>query len=90
MMVAEFRKRKDYIVGALNDIPGIHCPMPGGAFYVFPNVSGLYGRSYEEENHKFDGVYRISARWRQRGHVPGVAFGSDDHIRLSYATSHEH
>ncbi|MDD4091221.1 MAG: pyridoxal phosphate-dependent aminotransferase [Smithellaceae bacterium] len=88
MMVAEFRKRKDYIVGALNDIPGIHCPMPGGAFYVFPNVSGLYGRSYEGKKitnstefieYLLDGANVAT--------VPGVAFGSDDHIRLSYATS---
>lgn len=88
MMVAEFRKRKDYIVGALNDIPGIHCPMPGGAFYVFPNVSALYGRSYEGKKitnstefieYLLDGANVAT--------VPGVAFGSDDHIRLSYATS---
>jgi aspartate aminotransferase len=88
MMVAEFRKRKDYIVGALNDIPGIYCPMPGGAFYVFPNVSGLYGRSYEGKKitnstefieYLLDGANVAT--------VPGVAFGSDDHIRLSYATS---
>ncbi len=88
MMVAEFRKRKDYIVGALNDIPGIHCPMPGGAFYVFPNVSALYGRSYEGKKitdstefieYLLDGANVAT--------VPGAAFGSDDHIRLSYATS---
>ena len=88
MMVAEFRKRKDYIVGALNDIPGIFCPMPSGAFYVFPNVSALYGRSYEGKKitnstefieYLLDGANVAT--------VPGVAFGSDDHIRLSYATS---
>jgi aspartate aminotransferase len=88
MMVAEFRKRKDYIVGALNDIPGIHCPMPSGTFYVFPNVSDLYGRSYEGKKitnstefieYLLDGANVAT--------VPGVAFGSDDHIRLSYATS---
>ena len=88
MMVAEFKKRKDYIVDALNDIPGIFCPMPEGAFYVFPNVSALYGRSYEGKKisnstefieYLLDGANVAT--------VPGVAFGSDDHIRLSYATS---
>jgi aspartate/methionine/tyrosine aminotransferase len=42
-MVAEFRNRRDYVVPALNDIPGIRCRMPLGAFYVFPNVDGLCG-----------------------------------------------
>ena len=88
MMVAEFKKRKDAIVDALNDIPGIFCPMPEGAFYVFPNVSALYGRSYEGKKisnstefieYLLDGANVAT--------VPGVAFGSDDHIRLSYATS---
>jgi len=40
-MVAEFRRRRDAIVLGLNDIPGIRCCMPHGAFYVFPNISGL-------------------------------------------------
>ena len=88
MMVAEFEKRKNCIVEALNDIPGIQCLMPGGAFYVFPNVSALYGRSYEGKKisnstefieYLLDGANVAT--------VPGVAFGSDDHIRLSYATS---
>ncbi|NLA42334.1 MAG: pyridoxal phosphate-dependent aminotransferase [Smithella sp.] len=87
-MAAEFRKRKDYIVGALNDIPGIFCPIPEGAFYVFPNVSALYGRSHEGKKisnstefieYLLDGANVAT--------VPGAAFGSDDHIRLSYATS---
>lgn len=87
-MVGEFRKRKDYIVEALNDIPGITCLMPQGAFYVFPNVSAIYGRAFagrkitnstEFIEYLLDDVNVAT--------VPGVAFGSDDHIRLSYATS---
>ena len=46
-MVAEFDKRRKYIVERLNGIDGVTCFMPGGAFYVFPNVSKLYGRSFE-------------------------------------------
>ncbi|MDD3250352.1 MAG: aminotransferase class I/II-fold pyridoxal phosphate-dependent enzyme, partial [Smithellaceae bacterium] len=87
-MAAEFRKRKDYIVGALNDIPGIFCPIPEGAFYVFPNVSALYGRSHEgkkiSNSTEFIEYLLDSANVAT---VPGAAFGSDDHIRLSYATS---
>ena len=39
-MVAEFRKRRDVIVNGLNEIPGFRCPVPAGAFYAFPNVTG--------------------------------------------------
>ena len=39
-MVAEFRRRRDAIVAALNTLPGFRCAMPGGAFYAFPNVTG--------------------------------------------------
>jgi len=88
IMVAEFKKRKDAIVDALNNIPGIHCPMPAGAFYVFPNVSALYGRSYEGKkitNSTEFIEYLLDVA--NVATVPGAAFGSDDHIRLSYATS---
>jgi len=88
MMVGEFKKRRDYIVGALNDIPGIHCLMPEGAFYVFPNVSGIYGLSFSDK--KIMGSTDFIEYLLDEANVatvPGAAFGSDDHIRLSYATS---
>ena len=62
--------------------------MPGGAFYVFPNVSALYGRSYEGKkitNSTEFIEYLLDVA--NVATVPGAAFGSDDHIRLSYATS---
>jgi len=88
MMVGEFRKRKDYIVAALNDIPGIRCLMPEGAFYVFPNVSGIYGRSFAGRKIT-DSTAFIEYLLDEANvaTVPGAAFGSDAHIRLSYATS---
>ena len=43
-MVAEFKKRRDWIVAALNDIPGVSCIKPDGAFYVFPDFSGVLGK----------------------------------------------
>jgi len=87
-MVREFQKRRNVIVDALNDIPGVRCFSPEGAFYAFPNVSNIYGRSYKGNkitnsaeliDYLLDEV-NVAA-------VPGAAFGSDDHIRLSYATS---
>ena len=87
-MVAEFKKRRDVIVGALNDIPGITCALPPGAFYVFPRVSALYGRKYQGKpiatSNDFS-EYLLEAA--NVAVVPGGAFGNDDYIRLSYATS---
>jgi aspartate aminotransferase len=87
-MVAEFKKRRDVIVSALNDIPGITCAMPPGAFYVFPRVSALYGRKYQGRpiatSNDFSEVLLEAANVAV---VPGGAFGNDDYIRLSYATS---
>lgn len=90
-MVKAFDERRRYIVGALNKIPGVKCPMPRGAFYVFPDVSGVYGRplkggkvvkgSMELTDYLLDGA-RVAV-------VPGVAFGDDRCVRLSYATSLE-
>jgi aspartate aminotransferase len=89
-MVAEFKKRRDVIVGALNDIPGITCAMPPGAFYVFPRVSALYGKKYRGKpivtSNDFSEVLLEAANVAV---VPGGAFGNDDYIRLSYATSME-
>jgi aspartate aminotransferase len=87
-MVGEFRKRRDVIVELLNDISGVKCLLPEGAFYVFPNVSGLYGRSFKGK--KITGSTELIDYLLDEANVatvPGAAFGSDSHIRLSYATS---
>ena len=88
MMVGEFRKRRDVIVAALNDIPNVKCLLPEGTFYVFPNVSGVYGHSYKGKKIT-DSTQLIDYLLDEANvaAVPGAAFGSDDHIRLSYATS---
>jgi aspartate aminotransferase len=86
MMRRAFQERRDTIVAALNAIPGIHCLSPGGAFYVFPNVSELYARG------GFSGSDALATHLLDTAHVavvPGSGFGSDAHIRLSYATSME-
>ena len=87
-MVAEFSKRRDVIVEKLNAIPGITCMNPQGAFYVFPDISALFGRSYQGRTISDSSdltAYLLDAA--DVAVVPGVDFGHDDHIRLSYATS---
>ncbi len=87
-MVVEFRKRRDVIVQLLNEIDGIKCLSPEGAFYVFPNVSAIYGRSFQGKKIT-DSTQLIDYLLDEANvaTVPGAAFGSDSHIRLSYATS---
>jgi aspartate aminotransferase len=89
-MVAEFDRRRRYLVGRLNAIPGLRCGNPEGAFYLFPNFSAFYGRKSN------GGPIRNSAEMAtyllQNAHValvPGADFGSDSHLRLSYATPME-
>lgn len=87
-MVEEFDKRRNYIVERLNGIPGISCTMPGGAFYVFPNVSGLYGKSFDGK--KITTSDEFADYLLAKANVAAVAgsgFGADNYIRLSYATS---
>ena len=80
-MVAEFRRRRDYLIPALNAIPGVSCVQPGGAFYAFPNVSKLPVPADELAERLLDeaGVAVLA----------GSAFGrhAQDNIRISYATS---
>jgi aspartate aminotransferase len=87
-MVEEFRKRRNVIVEKLNAIPGVTCMLPQGSFYVFPDVSALFGRSYKDivisNSSDFTAFLLDEANVAV---VPGVDFGHDNHIRLSYATS---
>jgi len=88
VMVAEFDKRRKYIVDRLNAIDGVTCAMPGGAFYVFPNVSGLYGRKWNGK--AIDGSMAFETFAIEEANVALVAgkgFGADNYVRLSYATS---
>ncbi len=83
-MTKEFVKRRDIMVDGLNAIEGVKCPVPSGAFYVFPDVSGLYGRN------GITGSVSLSAYLLDTAGVavvPGSAFGDDNSLRLSYATS---
>jgi len=89
MMLAEFTKRRDFVVSSLQAIPGVRCPTPEGAFYALPNVSSFYGKK-TPEGKLIKGSLDLCA-WLLEKHllaiVPGAAFGSDVCVRLSYATS---
>ncbi len=90
MMVGEFNKRREVIVSLLNAIPGITCPNPGGAFYVFPNVSGLFGKSYNGTKiTDADSFATYLLDDVKVAVIPGTGFGAPNNIRLSYATSME-
>lgn len=89
-MVEEFNRRRTYIVGRLNAIPDICCLTPQGAFYAFPNISALYNRTIAGEVPK-NSSHLVNILLERAGiaFVPGEPFGSDNHIRISYATSME-
>lgn len=87
-MVAEFDKRRKYILGRVNAVQGLSCVEPEGAFYVFPNFKPLMGKSINGK--KIEGSMTFADILLTEGKVavvPGVAFGSDCHFRMSYATS---
>ena len=86
----EFEKRKNYIVERLNSIPGIKCFSPQGAFYAFPNISGFFGKRYNGKaiNSSMDFTEFLLDEAKVAV-VPGDSFGSDNHVRISFATSME-
>ena len=90
IMRKEFERRRNYIVERLNKINGINCLKPEGAFYVFPNISGLLGKEYNGKLVNTDmelADYLLDEA--KIAVVPGSAFGAEGYIRLSYATSME-
>jgi aspartate aminotransferase len=88
VMVQEYERRRDFVVSRLNTMPGITCNTPRGAFYAFPQIAGLFGRTYKGQplrtsmdvtNYLLDAA-NVSV-------VPGQAFCDDRYVRISYATS---
>jgi aspartate aminotransferase len=89
-MRAAFDDRRKYLVGALNEIPGVQCNMPKGAFYAFPDMSAYHGKSFNGK--KLEGSMDLAEYLLTEGKVsivPGMAFGADKHMRFSYANSME-
>ena len=86
-MLAEYRHRRDRLIEGLKSIPGLRCVPPHGAFYAYPNVG-----SYLHKDGLGD-TSVLAQRLLEEAHVavvPGTAFGTQEHIRISYATSLEH
>jgi aspartate aminotransferase len=83
-MLAEYRRRRDRVVEGLRAIPDVKCTLPQGAFYAYPNISAYLNR---------DGLANttvLAEKLLEEAHVavvPGPAFGTEPHVRLSYATS---
>ncbi|HIJ84617.1 MAG TPA: aminotransferase class I/II-fold pyridoxal phosphate-dependent enzyme, partial [Magnetococcales bacterium] len=88
-MIQAFRERRDFIVHALNAIPGIHCNKPEGAFYVFPSVAGLMGKKTPKgkliQNSADLADHLLNDH--EVALVPGSAFGKDPFVRISFAIS---
>ena len=83
---AEFKELRDYMLAALKRIPGVTCTKPEGAFYVYPNVSAFIGKGGIRT------ATEIATRLLHEAHVvtvPGEAFGTADHIRLSYPVTRQ-
>jgi aspartate aminotransferase len=84
VMLAEYHKRRDFVVQRLRAIPGVQCAEPRGAFYAYPNLGVLLGKN------GITNTLVLADRLLQESHVavvPGEAFGTDKHVRISYATS---
>lgn len=89
-MVTEFDRRRRAIVEGLNTIPGLSCSMPAGAFYAFPNIQGVLGK--RGPTGPITSPTDLATYLLKDAHiavVPGEPFGSQSHMRLSYATSME-
>jgi aspartate aminotransferase len=87
-MLDEFDKRRKVIVSKLCAINGITCAIPGGAFYVFPNVSRLFGKSASGKTiDNSDDLAEYLLEEAKVAVVPGTGFGAPDYVRFSYATS---
>lgn len=90
-MKKEFDQRRRYMVDYLNTIPGITCIQPMGAFYAFPNISRLYGKKSKNKQPISNSLDFCNALLQEGlvSCVPGIGFGTDPYMRLSYATSLE-
>jgi aspartate aminotransferase len=88
MMRQEFDRRRQSMLQRLRALPDITCPQPDGAFYAFPRISAYYGQGYNGQ--VVDGSMafsRLLLEHEKVATVPGLAFGDDAHMRLSYSTS---
>jgi aspartate aminotransferase len=83
-MLAEYRRRRDFVIARLRAIPGVRCAEPKGAFYAYPDISTAFGRN------GIGNTMQFAEKLLSEAHVavvPGEAFGTEKHVRISYATS---
>jgi aspartate aminotransferase len=85
LMMAEFGRRRDFVVARLRAIAGVRCPQPQGAFYAFPNMADYLNRGLGPKNGDELAAYLIDTA--HVAVVGGTDFGYPEHIRISYATS---
>jgi aspartate aminotransferase len=85
-----FKKRRDTVLKLMGEIPGMKTNVPDGAFYVFPNVTYYFGKSYNgtKITNATDLCFFLLDNARV-ALVPGAAFGDDNHIRFSYAAAED-
>jgi aspartate aminotransferase len=84
IMLAEYVKRRDYVIDRLRAIPGVKIGVPKGAFYAYPNIGVALGKGGIHTSMQF------AEKLLEKAHVavvPGEAFGTEKHVRISYATS---
>jgi len=89
-MVKEYAKRRKYMIDRLNQIEGIKCQYPDGAFYAYPNVSGLFGKKYD--NSVINNDMDVAKYFLNKAHVavvPGIAFNYPGYVRFVFAKSLE-
>jgi len=87
-MVAEFKRRRDFVIDALSSIRDVRVTIPGGAFYVFFGVKTLYGRKHGTHAIKNSvDMAQYLLEYHRVALVPGFAFGADECVRMSYACS---
>src|SRR6185436_14619048 len=83
-MLSEYCRRREFVLRKLREIPGVTCATPRGAFYAYPNIGKFLGK--DGMNSTLD----FAEKLLQKAHVavvPGEAFGTKAHVRISYATS---
>ena len=88
IMIKKFKERRDLIVFLLNEINGVNCELPGGAFYAFPNFDNYLGKSFKGK--KIENSFDLSNLFLDIAKVvtvPGDGFGAPGHIRFSYPVS---
>ena len=85
-----FDRRRRTMVSMLNDIDGVHCPVPQGAFYAYPSVEGVLGRTIRGRTPRTSvELAELILEEVEVAVVPGEAFGPSGYLRLSYALGDE-